>query len=98
MSSTSLTRYVVTFHYQEKGLSDLNKLTSTMTEAGFSPTLNDDEGKPHELGTNSFGFISALTAEEVQEMAAGFGEVALGQRPEVDVQSWESWQQQSSSA
>ncbi|WP_437611056.1 type V toxin-antitoxin system endoribonuclease antitoxin GhoS [Erwinia sp. V71] len=98
MSSTSLTRYVVTFHYQEKGLSDLNKLTSTMTEAGFSPTLNDDEGKSHELGTNSFGFISALSAEEVKEMAAGLGEVALGERPEVDIQDWESWQQHELSA
>ncbi|MBP2171190.1 hypothetical protein J2125_004382 [Erwinia toletana] len=94
MSSTSLTRYVVTFHYQEKGLSDLNKLTSTMTEAGFSPTLNDDEGKPHELGTNSFGIISALEEDEIKQLAAGFGEIALGERPEVEVLSWEAYQQQ----
>ncbi|MFS2223689.1 type V toxin-antitoxin system endoribonuclease antitoxin GhoS [Pantoea sp. B65] len=94
MSSTSLTRYVVTFHYQEKGLTDLNKLTSTITEAGFSATLNDDEGKPHELGTNSYGIISALEEEEIKQMAAGFAEIALGARPEVEVQSWEAWHQQ----
>ncbi|MCU5774919.1 type V toxin-antitoxin system endoribonuclease antitoxin GhoS [Erwiniaceae bacterium BAC15a-03b] len=94
MSSTSLTRYVVTFHYQEKGLTDLNKLTSTITEAGFSPTLNDDEGKPHELGTNSFGIISALEESEIKELAAGFGEIALGERPEVEVLNWEAYQQQ----
>jgi len=92
--SSSLTRYVVTFRYQEKGLTDLNKLTSTLTGAGFSLTHHDDNGVPRELGTNSFGFVSALEQQEISEMAAGLGEVALGQRPEVEVQSWETYQQQ----
>ncbi|NJD00111.1 endoribonuclease GhoS [Candidatus Erwinia dacicola] len=30
-----------------------------MLSAGFSTTLNDSEGHPHELGTNSFGITSA---------------------------------------
>lgn len=92
---STLTRYVVTFHYQEKGLSDLNQLTSTMTGAGFTPTLTDDEGKPHELGTNSYGITSALEESEISEMAAGLGEVALGERPQVEVKSWEAWQKES---
>ncbi|RWR03492.1 hypothetical protein ED28_00465 [[Pantoea] beijingensis] len=93
MSSTSLTRYVVTFHYQENSLGDINKLTSTLTEAGFSATLNDDEGKVHELGTNSFGIVSTLEDREIREMAEGFGQIALGDRPEVEVLQWEAYRQ-----
>ena len=53
MNSQSVEQFVVTFRYQEKGLSDLLELNSALLSAGFSTTLNDSQGHPHELGTNS---------------------------------------------
>lgn len=64
--SNTLTRYIVTFHYQESGLSDILELTSAMTAAGFTTTMTDDDGHPHELGTNSYGIVSTLEAEELR--------------------------------
>lgn len=85
MSSNSLTRYIVTFHYQESGLSDILELTGAMTAAGFTTTLADDDGHPHELGTNSFGIVSTLEAEDLRQQVTTAGEIALGQKPEVSV-------------
>lgn len=80
-----LKRYIVTFRYQESGLGDIQALNSAMVAAGFTTTLNDDEGKPHELGTNSFGLISALSPDDLQQQAVAAGESVLHQKPDVSV-------------
>lgn len=85
MSDHDLKRYIVTFRYQEKGLSDLQVLNSAMVNGGYSTTLHDADGHPHELGTNSFGIVSALEKQALAEHAAGIAAVALDQQPEVDV-------------
>lgn len=91
MSATSTTCYVVSFLYDEKSLADLGKLNSTLTEAGYRTTLLDDEGHAHELGTNSFGYVTALSEEEVLHQAKGLGEIALGKDriPQVEVKEWD---------
>ncbi|KMV70397.1 type V toxin-antitoxin system endoribonuclease antitoxin GhoS [Erwinia aphidicola] len=94
MNSQSVEQFVVTFRYQEKGLSDLLELNSALLSAGFSTTLNDSQGHPHELGTNSFGITSAMAPEEIAQQARSAGELVLGDTPEVDVQRWEEFQQQ----
>jgi len=91
MSSNELTRYIVTFHYQESGLSDILELTSAMTAAGFTTTLADDNGHPHELGTNSYGIVSTLDAEGLRQQVTAAGESALGQKPEVTVTTFEEY-------
>ncbi|MBD8161809.1 type V toxin-antitoxin system endoribonuclease antitoxin GhoS [Erwinia persicina] len=95
MSNHGIGQYVVTFHYNEKGLSDLLELSSALVNGGFSTTLKDDNGQPHELGTNSFGMITTLSEEEIRQQAAGIGELILGEAPEVEVQSWESFRKNS---
>ncbi|MFG1172720.1 type V toxin-antitoxin system endoribonuclease antitoxin GhoS [Erwiniaceae bacterium CAU 1747] len=97
MSSSAVTQYVVTFRFQASGLADLLELNSTMLNAGFSTTHNDSSGHPHELGTNNFGIVSALSIEELREQAAGIGELVLGQQPEVVVQTFESFTKQDQS-
>lgn len=89
--SNTLTRYIVTFHYQESGLSDILELTSAMTAAGFTATMTDDDGHPHELGTNSYGIVSTLEAEELRQQVTAAGESALGQEPEVTVTTFEEY-------
>ncbi|MBA2816929.1 type V toxin-antitoxin system endoribonuclease antitoxin GhoS [Candidatus Pantoea persica] len=85
--SGDLKRYIVTFSYHEAGLGDIQMLNSAMVSASFSSTQHDDTGKTHELGTNSFGLISALSPEELQQQAVAAGEAAgesvLHQKPEV---------------
>ncbi|PZD66094.1 hypothetical protein ARC310_01080 [Pantoea ananatis] len=83
MSNGDLHRYVVTFHYRETGLSDVLTLTGAMTSGGFSTTLVDDKGNPHELGTNSFGIVTTLTQEDLKQQVIAAGESALGQTPGV---------------
>ncbi|WP_029592632.1 type V toxin-antitoxin system endoribonuclease antitoxin GhoS [Franconibacter pulveris] len=92
MSSGNITRYVVTLKYQEHSLADINELTNELTRGGFQLTMSDEEGKIHELGPNTFGMISALSKEEVLEMARGLGEVALDRQPEVEITTWEESQ------
>lgn len=89
--SDTLKSYIVTFHYQESGLGDIQKLTSAMVAAGFSTTLNDHEGKAHELGTNSFGLVSALSQDDLQQQATAMGESVLHQKPEVSVTTLEAF-------
>ncbi|RPD98396.1 endoribonuclease GhoS [Candidatus Pantoea deserta] len=89
--SDDLKRYIVTFRYQESGLSDIQRLNSAMVAAGFTTTLSDDEGKAHDLGTNSFGLISALSQEELQQQAIAAGESVLHQKPEVSVTTLEAF-------
>jgi len=91
MSNTALTRYVVIFHYQESGLSDILELTSAMTAAGFTTTLADENGHTHELGTNSYGIVSTLDAENLRQQVAAAGENALGQKPDVTVMTFEEY-------
>lgn len=91
MSAADITQYVVTFRYQEEGLTDILELNSALTTGGFTTSLNDKEGHPHELGTNSFGLTSALDKEKVREQAEGIGEMVLGKKPEVEVQTWEEF-------
>ncbi|MDU6925526.1 type V toxin-antitoxin system endoribonuclease antitoxin GhoS [Franconibacter helveticus] len=92
MSNGEITRFIVTLKYQERSLADINELTNELTRGGFLLTMSDDEGKIHELGPNTFGMVSALSKEEVAEMARALGEVALDQKPEVEVTTWEAWQ------
>lgn len=94
MSPSGVTRYVVTFRYQDKGLAAGLELNSAMTNAGFTTTLHDDEGHAHELGTNSFGIISAKSADEIRQQAIGIGEAALESEPEVEVQTFADFIQQ----
>ncbi|RKQ38680.1 type V toxin-antitoxin system endoribonuclease antitoxin GhoS [Enterobacter sp. R1(2018)] len=92
MSNGDIVRYVITVKYKEEGLTDINELNNSLTRGGFLLTMSDDEGKVHELGTNTFGLISALDEQEVAELAKGLGQVALGAEPEVTVTTWEQWE------
>ncbi|MGD8106202.1 type V toxin-antitoxin system endoribonuclease antitoxin GhoS [Pantoea sp. FN0302] len=94
MSPSSVTRYVVTFRYQDKGLAAGLELNSAMANSGFSATLQDDEGHTHELGTNSYGIVSAKSADEIRQQAISLGEVALESEPEVEVQTFVDYIQQ----
>lgn len=93
MSSQSLTRYIVTFHFQESGLGDILELTSSMTSAGFTTTLTDDEGHHHELGTNSFGIVTTLEEAELKQQATAAGESILGKPPEVTISTLDAFLQ-----
>ncbi|EOT1169228.1 type V toxin-antitoxin system endoribonuclease antitoxin GhoS [Cronobacter dublinensis] len=91
MSNGEVTRYVVTITFHEKSLTDINELNNHLTRAGFLLTLADDDGKIHELGTNTFGLVSALSQDEVHDLAQGLGEAALDQKPQVSVTTFEAW-------
>ena len=91
MSNGDLHRYVVTFHYQESGLADVLTLTGALTSGGFSTTLMDNKGNPHELGTNSFGIVTTLTHEDLEQQAIAAGESALGQKPDVTLTTLEDF-------
>ncbi|EOC1347530.1 type V toxin-antitoxin system endoribonuclease antitoxin GhoS [Cronobacter turicensis] len=88
---SEVTRYVVTVTFHEKSLTDINELNNHLTRGGFQLTLADDDGKIHELGTNTFGLVSALSEHEVAELAEGLGEAALDQKPQVNVTTFEAW-------
>lgn len=91
MSGSGIAQYVVTLRYQEKGLSDILELTSALTNGGFTTSMADAEGHPHELGTNSFGITSAQEEDKIREQAEKLGELALGQKPEVEIQSFQAF-------
>ncbi|EHC78667.1 hypothetical protein LTSEMON_2560 [Salmonella enterica subsp. enterica serovar Montevideo str. S5-403] len=59
MASGDITRYVITVTFHEDSLTEINELNNHLTRSGFLLTLTDDEGNVHELGTNTFGFVSA---------------------------------------
>ncbi|EKY3117903.1 type V toxin-antitoxin system endoribonuclease antitoxin GhoS [Cronobacter turicensis] len=88
---SEVTRYVVTVTFHEKSLTDINELNNHLTRGGFQLTLADDDGKIHELGTNTFGLVSALSEHEVAELAEGLGEAALDQKPQVNVTTFDAW-------
>lgn len=91
MSGHELKRYIVTLSYQDESLGDLQSLNSVMVNGGYSTTLKDDEGHPHELGTNSFGLVSALDQHDVAEQAVGLAEVALHRKPDVEITTLEDF-------
>ncbi len=85
MSDHDLKRYIVTLSYPDESLGDLQSLNSVMVNGGYTTTLHDDEGHSHELGTNSFGIISALEHHEIAEHAAGLADVALHRKADVKI-------------
>lgn len=78
--SNEITAWVVSVTFHEQALTEINEVSNHFTRAGFVLTLNDEEGSPHELGTNTFGLLSGQTAEEVKALSAGLAEAALGRR------------------
>ena len=94
MSSDGITRYVIMVKFHEESLAEINELNNQFTLAGFLLTLTDEEGKVHDLGTNTFGFISALSAEEVRSLAEGLAESAVGGPVDVQVAEWDVWRKE----
>ena len=92
MSSGDITRYVVTIHIHEASLTELNELNNTFTRANFLLTLTDDDGNIHDLGTLTFGLISALSEEEIHALASSLVESVTDKHAETDVETWERWQ------
>lgn len=91
MSQSATTCFVVTFRYQEEGLADLAKLTGQLTLQGFVTSVTDENGVPHELGSNSFALITPLDQQDVLLLAQKLAEVALGKTPEVDIVTYDDY-------
>lgn len=91
MGTDSITRYVVTVKFHEQTLTEINELNNHFTRAGFLLTMTDDEGNVHDLGTNTFGLLSALSEQEVKELASSLAESAVSEESDVEVYSWEAW-------
>lgn len=89
--STEIVTRVVTVNFQEETLTEINELSNHLTRAGFTLVLNDENGKVHELGTNTFGLISAQSADEVKALSAGLAETALGRSVDVTVTTFAEW-------
>ena len=89
--STEIVTRVVTVNFQEETLTEINELSNHLTRAGFTLVLNDEIGKVHELGTNTFGLISAQSADEVKALSAGLAETALGRPVDVTVTTFAEW-------
>ena len=89
--STEIVTRVVTVNFQEETLTEINELSNHLTRAGFTLVLNDENGKVHELGTNTFGLISAQSADEVKALSAGLAETALGRPVDVTVTTFAEW-------
>lgn len=91
MSQSATTCFVVTFRYQEEGLADLAKLTGQLTLQGFVTSVTDENGVPHELGSNSFALITPLDQQDVLLLAQKLAEVTLGKTPEVDIVTYDDY-------
>jgi len=91
MASGDITRYVITVKFHEHSLTEINELNNSFTLAGYLLTLSDDDGKVHELGTNTFGLVSPLSEEDIKEQALALAESAIDRRPDIDVTTWENW-------
>ena len=89
--STEIVTRVVTVNFQEETLTEINELSNHLTRAGFTLVLNDENGKVHELGTNTFGLISAQSADEVKALSAGLAKTALGRPVDVTVTTFAEW-------
>lgn len=92
MSNGSIARYVISVEYKEESLTSINELTNHLTRGGFLLTMTDEDGKVHELGSNTFGLVSTLSPQEVEELAKGLGHVALGTEPKVTVMLFDEWE------
>ncbi|HEY2455166.1 MAG TPA: type V toxin-antitoxin system endoribonuclease antitoxin GhoS [Scandinavium sp.] len=91
--SGDITRYVVTVSFHEQTLTEINELNNHLTRAGFTLTLTDDEGKVHDLGTNTFGLVSPQSADDIKTLTIGLAETAINQAPEVNIVTFEHWLQ-----
>ena len=89
--SGEITRYVVTIKFQEETLTELNELNNHLTRAGFTLTLTDDDGKVHELGTNTFGLVSPQNSQEIKALVSGLADTAIGKSVDIDVITFEQW-------
>lgn len=89
--STEIVTRVVTVNFQEETLTEINELSNHLTRAGFTLVLNDENGKVHELGTNTFGLISGQSADEVKALSTGLAETALGRPVDVTVTTFSEW-------
>ncbi|PXW42110.1 uncharacterized protein DUF2622 [Klebsiella oxytoca] len=89
--SNEIIAWVITARFHEQTLTEINELSNHLTRAGFILVLNDDEGVPHELGTNTFGLLSPQNAEEVKALSAGLAETALGRPIEITVTTFDQW-------
>ncbi len=89
--SGDVERYVVTATFHAQTLTEINELNNHLTRAGYTLTLTDDDGQIHELGTNSFGFVGAQTAEEIKAQAQGLAQSAVGQDVEIEVVTFDHW-------
>lgn len=89
--SGDVTRYVVSIRFQEQNLTEINELNNHLTRAGFTLTLTDDEGKIHDLGTNTFGLTGNQSADEVRERVEALAETAIGRSVDTDVVTFEQW-------
>ncbi len=99
MASGDITRYVITVTFHEDSLTEINELNNHLTRSGFLLTLTNDEGNVHELGTNTFGFVSAQSADEIKALVAGLAKSALDRMSanaldkdvDITVATWEAW-------
>ncbi|WDB49602.1 type V toxin-antitoxin system endoribonuclease antitoxin GhoS [Escherichia albertii] len=91
MSSGDLVRYVITVMLHEETLIDINELNNYLTRNGFLLTMTDDEGKIHELGTNTFGLVSPQSEEQIRELVSGLSQSATGKTPEITIATREAW-------
>ncbi|WOJ05632.1 type V toxin-antitoxin system endoribonuclease antitoxin GhoS [Citrobacter koseri] len=91
MASGDVIRYVITVKFHEDSLTAINELNNHLTRCGFLLTMTDEQGHVHELGTNTFGFISALSEDEIAALTAGLAKSALDKKPEISVMTWEEW-------
>lgn len=55
--------------------------------------MTNGEGHLQELGINSFGITSVQPEDIIREQAESLGELVLGQKPKVEIQIWQAFQQ-----
>ncbi|MEB6560307.1 type V toxin-antitoxin system endoribonuclease antitoxin GhoS [Klebsiella aerogenes] len=89
--SNDITAHVITVKFQEQALTEINELSNHFIRAGFVLTLNDDDGKTHDLGTNTFGLLSAQSPEDVRALSAGLAEASLGRPAEIAITTFSEW-------
>ncbi|WP_058909802.1 type V toxin-antitoxin system endoribonuclease antitoxin GhoS [Entomohabitans teleogrylli] len=94
MSQEPITRYIINIVWQAKGLTPLNELNNHLTRAGFQLTMADDEGKIHDLGPGSYGFVTPLSQQEVTELVTSLATSAIGETPDITITTWEQWRQE----
>ena len=85
MSQSATSCFVVTFRYQGRRIDRPGEADRAIDAGGFVTSVTDENGVHHELGSNSFAFITVLDQEDGQRLAQGFGQLALGKQPEVAI-------------